>query len=319
MILQPVDGTYGRIPAWHGRASWIDEIAADLVSAADAARAAVKVSRRVVLGVARVLARYAEPTSGRDVAPSNARIAERLGVSTRAVQRGMRVLEARGYVVTVVEGRYLTVAERARAAERTTGSRRPQIRAASTRALTSPQGPGARPKSRSVIPSVRITARSRTSPLREAIKRSRARKAGDNPVRPIELQRLAAALVERWTALGRHRHIGAVVQVLINARMPLDATASRILDGIEAANRRDGRTMPADVVDPVAMFAWLLERVDVDAFRPPGTISDRLARAGLPARRGECAHLDPFGHSLCVKCGDPIIGDLGHPSEGGSR
>ena len=70
---------------------------------------------RRVLAVARAYWTYADQDTGRGVTASHERGGRQLGICTKTVQRATRILEELGYAVTLIEGRYLTAAERQQA------------------------------------------------------------------------------------------------------------------------------------------------------------------------------------------------------------
>jgi hypothetical protein len=294
-------GTYRGMLSWRSRQSWLT-VAIDRIygSCARAVLRGLHVAPDTVAAVARADAAAADGSSGWNVATSNHSVGRRIGRSYRTVQRARAALVALGLSITMHQGRYLTVAERAMARGR-------QIRAASTRALIYPQHPSpAHPQNR---PQLRRGVLPRRGHLRvNSRSPMQARRAVENDPQPIGLQRLAAALVALVPSLGRDRHIGSLVRALGRYGIRADVDPRELVGLYQASG-----PPPAEILDPVAYFAWQLRlapsRLKVPAGPP---LAERLAGAGLPPRRGECEHHDPFGHGWCVRCGDPMPHTLGH-------
>ncbi len=136
--LEAPAGAYAPIPAWTSSAAWFDAVMDALrTPEGEELRRRAKVAPDTLFRVANADRVAADVTTGRGVATAHETVAAVLGMCKKTVQRTRKLLEALGLAVTVVEGRYLTVAER-QAAERAHGGR--QIRAASVRALTMPKG-----------------------------------------------------------------------------------------------------------------------------------------------------------------------------------
>lgn len=294
-------GTYRGMLAWRSRSSWL-AIALERIysSCARATLRGLHVAADTVAAVARADAAAADGSSGRNVATSNQSVGRRIGRSYRTVQRARAALVALDLSITVHKGRYLTVRERAKTRGR-------QIRAASTRALIHPQHP------RPTHPQNRLDRRRGVLPRRGHLRvnsRSpmKAKRAVENDPQPIELQRLAAGLVALVPSLGRDRHIGSLVRALGRYGIRSDIDPRELVGLYQASG-----PPPAEILDPVAYFAWQLRLAPSRLKIPAGPpLADRLASAGLPPRRGECDHHDPFGHGWCVRCGDPMPATLSH-------
>lgn len=301
----------------------------------EAARRAAKVARDTLLRVAYADRLAADQRTGRDVATAHETVAGHLGMSAKTVQRSRLLLEALGLAVTVVEGRYLTAAERAEASQRHGGH---QVRAASTRALTMPQGyrppasstdAGAHPASvenvhlppvrevknishLSEISPSRARARTRkpTATRRAASTNTRGRLEGRAP-RSIEVQRVAAELVRRMPWLiGDGRHIGVVCDVLNRAGIVSgEWTASALLDAITRHATASGIQLAPidDQRDPLAYLAWLLRSAVPSGSVSPGAVladerRQRMARqaAERAAERLRRAQIDAEADSIAA-------------------
>lgn len=254
-------GVLATVPVWSGAGSWLDALAAALrTPQGDAQRRTARVRVETVLDVAAVDARAADSRTGRGVATAHATVARQLGCAPKTIQRARRLIEALGYAVTVLTGRYLTTQERAVAKDQHGGDQR---RMASERTLTIPQATTHvhLPRrgqvhnqgfSRSGLPT-RAQGRAGAAP-RPARTRKPQRQA-DRP--PLPVQRLAAGLAQRmpWLARG---HIGALCRTL--GTLGLDDIGWTPADVITMLDRRnvdlgvysiDARAQTA----PLALFA----------------------------------------------------------------
>ena len=246
---EPV-GKVGVIPVWNGARRWLIAVSIQLQSIhGKAVIAHHKSSRPLVMRVARHDAKTADGRSGRGVRTSHETVARQLGVSRDAVRHARYVLEAIGMSVTVVQGRYLTTAERV-AAHKHHGGR--QRRIASTRHLTMPRGMAqalARhlPRSGSVKPSPLESSKS-------------PRRAGDTkrrstlPPIPLVWQKLAGQVVSVLPHLGE-KHLGNLTRGLM--RLPIDPnqwTGHRLVQLVELANRHRGLTQPDNARSQLGLF-----------------------------------------------------------------
>jgi hypothetical protein len=275
------DGAYGPIPAWTSGNAWFDELMDVLATAAgEELRRRARVARDTLLQIARADWLSADAGTGRGVTTAHETVAVMLGMSSKTVQRGRRLMEALGFAVTVAEGRYLTVAER-EAAHELHGGR--QVRAASVRALTMPK-PAAvenvhlprRGPSLKKPPFKRSSLRRASAKLEVATRprhqrgRGFVRKTHDEGPRSLAAQQLAGRLVARMPWLSRERHIGHVCSMIDRAGIdPAGWTVDGLLRRIEDRNRALGQTVldPAVQRDPLAYFGWLLRR-SIDPAEP---------------------------------------------------
>lgn len=289
-------GAYSSVAVWPSATAWFDAVM-DVLATGDGetARRRAKVARDTLLRVAYADRQAADQRTGRGVATAHETVAVKLGMSAKTVQRARLLLEALGLAVTVVEGRYLTTAERAEATGRHGGY---QVRAASTRALTLPASyrapaPSAPrdahagavesvhlPPVRGVNTSPHLLERSPTRAHSRTLRPTASRRAaltksrrilGPEVPRGIEVQRLAAELVRRMPWLARERHIGVVCDLLDRLGVVRGGwTVSGLLDAIERHVATAGVRLAAidDQRDPVAYLSWLLRSAV-----PEGTLS----------------------------------------------
>lgn len=129
-------GAYSDVPCWRSRRQWMQALARALVT--DAGRkqlATKKLGRQTVLRVADCDASYADVKTGRELRTAHETVAQKLDLTRDAVKHARRILTRLGFMRTVLEGRYLTTAERQQARAAHGGM---QLRIASTRALSVP-------------------------------------------------------------------------------------------------------------------------------------------------------------------------------------
>ncbi len=288
---RPSDGPTlpATVPVWSSAAHWLETLTAAITTPeGEELRAAAKVSIDTLLDVAAADARAADSRTGRGVTTAHETVAKALGCSAKTVQRARSLLEALGFAVTVVGGRYLTTEERAAATAHHGGDQR---RMASERALLVPRSLTnvhlpRRGKSSSTLTSrsglpTRADARGEAAP-RPAPKRKAARSFLPRP--PVAVQRLAAGLAQRlpWLARG---HIGSLCHTL--TRLGLDDvgwTAHDVIDMLDRRNLDIGlfEPSPSSQRDPLALFAHQVRAALVDVDEPP-----RLRRARDAAARAD--------------------------------
>lgn len=280
-------GAYADLPAWRSAPAWFDAVMDALrTPRGDELRRAARVAPDTLLRVAYADRSAADRLTGRGVSTAHETVAAQLGMSAKTVQRARHLLEALGLAVTVVEGRYLTSAERT-AARRAHGSS--QVRAASTRALIMPVAAATR------IPAPVKNVQLPSSPSGEQVshvperspKRAKTRAPGgtaprrlaltkgnppDRAPRTIAVQRLAAVLVHRMPWLSRGSHVGRVCDLVERLGLVERGwTAQQIVDAIEDYTQVAGVRMasPDDQRDPLAYLAWLVRKaVSADELAP---------------------------------------------------
>lgn len=315
-------GAYSQLPAWTSGEAWFDAVLDALnTTAGEECRAAAKVSRDTLLRVAYADRKTADQATGRGVATAHETVAEQLGMSAKTVQRARRLLERLGLAATVVEGRYLTAAERREAHARHGGR---QLKAASTRALIMPRTSAAADDSAPVenvyLPSPRRVsssssvlknspkrahsrARAATATRRPELMKKRKTSARSSTPRTLATQQLAARIVDgdpgqkgtpnfrpqRWL-LGR-KHIGVLCDFLERERLAARGwTALEIIAAVDRYMAQTGRAAPssAELRNPVGFFAAMVKRaIPADAESP--RLGRERDRARLLAERREAA------------------------------
>jgi len=266
------------------------------------------VAAGTLLRVARADWLSADAHNGRGVATAHETVALALGMSAKTVQRARGLMEALGFAVTIVEGRYLTTAEReaARAAHGGT-----QIRAASLRALTLPKPAAVEdvqlPRRGEALKTslvkenspTRASARTTAAP-RPPARRKRVRPTSEPAPRSIALQRFAARLVDGerrdvserrmpWLLDGRHghrQHIGALCDVLAGAGVdPTRWTPNELVRTIDKWHQDHARpTLAGGSRDPLRYFAWQLRQA-IDPAAPTPSEEIEIRRAQRDAER----------------------------------
>ncbi len=303
--LEAPPGAYAAVPAWKSGAAWFDAVMDALrTPEGEELRRAVSIAPDTLLRIAHADMLSADADTGRGVSTAHETVAEVTGVCKKTVQRARGLLEALGLAVTIVEGRYLTVAER-EAAESAHGGR--QIKAASVRALTMPKrwavenvhlprrgDLGVKAPDLEVKPT-RASARESAAPRPPAMKKRTHRQGSPGSGRPraIGVQRFAAGLVARMRWLADGRHIGQVCAMLERCAVDPDRwTIDAFMDALARGNKRAGLTVaePGGQRDPVAYLGWQIRNA-IDPAEPTPAEEAQLralqARAELEARRRE--------------------------------
>lgn len=305
-------GAHAQLRAWTSAEAWFDVVMDTLRTAeGEAARRASKVAPDTLLRVAYADRKSADQRTGRGVSTAHETVAASLGMSAKTVQRARLLLEALGLAVTVVEGRYLTSAER-QEARRTHGGE--QLRAASTRALVMPTLPHASAPRHDpqpvesvhlpVSPSgEQVTHVLKTSTM-HALTRARSATASRRPAMtakaqpdrkplPLQDQRLAAELQRQipWLRRPGH-HIGALVRIVHRLRLSERGwTAGQALDRINRAARESNLRIadPTDQRNPAGYLAWLIGRTIGAEELAPAIQNIRERDERLAAQRAQLA------------------------------
>ena len=302
------------VPVWSGAADWLSRLGAALDGPQGAqAREEAKLSIRTatVLDVAAVDARAANTRTGRDVMTAHETVAKELGCSAKTVQRARTLVEALGYALTVVRGRYLTAQER-ETARRAHGQN--QLRMASRRALVVP-----RPRPNVHLPrrgdlsgqgSVRqylpkhAQARAEAAP-RPATKRRMVPRQGARP--PLGVQRLAAKIAERLPWL-RGSHVWALCRTLM--AVGVDEAGWTAQDVIELLDRRNVAlglySLPSSSQrSPLRLFAHQLRAALADVAEPPRLVRERDRAAAAAERASDHAARAALAAQLDAERHDP--------------
>jgi hypothetical protein len=245
-----------------------------------------RISSGLVLRVAGQDADHADHHTGRDVATAHETVAELLDVAKITVRRARSVLEALGFAVTVVAGRYLTTAERETAHAHHGGH---QLRCASVRALTIPRG--CTSYRREHLPrrgwSEPLASRTKCLPSGAQARPGTSAMRKPRPPRSLAVQRLAAKLVQRlpWLARG---HIGALCDVLAAHGLDEDGwTAQDVIEHLDARNRGRGLySIPGSRQrNPLGLFRSQLQDALTTVTEPPQQRRAREARERAVARQ----------------------------------
>jgi hypothetical protein len=311
-------GAYAAVVAWRSGAAWLDALMDALATVkGEELRRRISIAPATFLAVANADRLAADGATGRGVATAHETVAQRLGMSAKTVERARTLMQRLGFAVTIVEGRYLTRAERA-AAHAVHGGR--QVRAASLRALTVPRSqdlPQAvenveLPRrgslnSSTYLPEIHTTqahapAEAATRQPRTTGGRKTRNQFRSRAPRSILLQRFAAELcskpspgARRLPWLGRGRHIGAVVTMLERAGVdPTRFTVDGLMATLDRHVQEHHIRVPeiAHQVNPLGYYAWLLRQVvakshpTVDEER---TARDERRRAEREQRAAELA------------------------------
>lgn len=287
---EPAPGAYGPLPAWTSGAHWFDALMDALAtSTGEELRRAARVAPDTLLRVARADWLAADADTGRGVTTAHETVAAALGMCGKTVQRARALMESLGFAATVIEGRYLTRAER-HEAHAAHGGR--QLRMASTRALITPRPVttiAAAPTSIETFGSVENVQlprrRSLTStapakkhsptrgePRSEAASRQPRRRSDakrsttGRPTVPrsIELQRFAASLAHRIPWLARGVHIGHVVGMLDRTGIDVSEwSVDGLMFAMNAWLSRDGRRVPETFTSRNALgfYGWVIRQV----------------------------------------------------------
>lgn len=251
-----------RAPMWTSRQAWLDGLRRWAQSDALAALCGaerVSITSATLVAVAAVMAEHADHATGRNVAITRARIAERVGCDVRTVTTAWRVLRVahwaveahrgHGSPVTPSVGRRPSVYHLVpcRTAEPVHDFHLPPPRRGRRLAPVGNNSPSAHTRAEKPIPSQ--NRRYRAEP------------------RPLAVQRLAAGLVAGSHGLGQG-HIGAVCDAITSAGIDPDTwSAKAITAALNADMKARGWSWPDRVDRPGAFLASRLRRLE---WRPEG-------------------------------------------------
>jgi len=280
---------------WTSRESWLAALrgwaqSPGFTACADAARVSITVA--TFLGIAAVMAEHADHATGRHVAVTRARIADRVGCSPDTVTVAWRLLRVAGWAVeaqrghgspgTPAAGRRPSVYHLVPRQQ----PRSPQVEVpnSSVRTKKSVDNPDLPPKAGiGLLPPVGSNspsahARPKQSPITTPAARRRYRATP----RPLPVQRLAAELVARTHGLHRG-HIGAVCDAITTAGIdPGTWSARAITAALDTDMKTRGWSWPDRIDHPGAFLASRFKRLD---WRPEdGPPSTKAAAVPPPAR-----------------------------------
>ena len=253
-------------PMWTSREGWLTNLgewASSPAFAATKTSARVSITAATLLAVAAVMAEHADHGTGRHVAITRARIADRVGCSPDTVTVAWRLLRAAEWAVE---------AQRGHGSPGTPASgRRPSVYHLISRRQLRPvvHNPDLPPKAGScLLPSVgKYSPSARTA--RAAGNSSQRRWPYRAAPRPLQTQRLAAQLVNRCHGLDS-AHIGAICDAITAAGIdPQLWSARAITDALNADMATRGWSWPDHVERPGAFLSSRLRRLDWRPCGPP--------------------------------------------------
>jgi hypothetical protein len=291
----------GRQPTlvWQSRTKWLAGTAAELGCARGRQLCRERrLSPRTALLVARACARLADADTGRGVTASNdtiGRIAAELDGRAKpfchdVVGKARAVLAELELAVEVAQGRYLTATERFEAAVHHDGV---QIRAASTWALTSPR----RWYTKSYLPrrgsTGSFTPRRQCSPTharkRAAAPSGRSQRTKGRE-RPKKAHIVTAQLVAAAKSLDNGRHLGALVDVVVEL-VDCDRWTGRDLVAVLNQDARENpRDWPSTIQNPAGFLRHRLSLLrDVLAGPSPSQVAEDHQRRDLEEQQRRAA------------------------------
>lgn len=294
-------------PMWTSRTSWTCEVSAWAVSAQGA-----EVLRRVHLGrklfvrVSTALARFADGSSGRHCAVTNARVALAAGCSPRTVTTVRAVLAESHYAVEIRRG--------------TGSSTTPvHLRRPSVWHLTSRRQPVDKreicdlPRPRRVTGSVPLGSHSpseaHSAPRQDSStkKQHQRRPVRRPPPRPLHTQKLAGWLASTSAGLGArtgHHVVGQLCNALQNSHLDLTAwTGPQLVQALNEDMKRRGVTWPDQIASPGPFLAYRLRHLPP---RPPAAVASSTRGghtapapdAEITAARRDASALEPSAARL---------------------
>jgi hypothetical protein len=266
---------------WTSREGWLSALGqwAQSPSFAAVARSArVSMAAATLLGIAAVMAEHADHATGRHVAITRARIADRVGCSPDTVTAAWRLLRVAGWAVE---------AQRGHGSPGTPAvGRRPSVYHLVPRREPRPivhnpvHNPDLPPKagSSSLSPVRNYSPSAHARPKKSPITTPARRRYRAEP-RPLPVQRLAAQLTARCHGLD-HGHIGAICDTITAAGIdPAHWTAHHIVEALNTDMRQRGSSWPDHINNPAAFLSSRLRRLDWRPAEPPP--NDGGTAAGL--------------------------------------
>ncbi len=248
---------------WTSRDGWLSALGQWASSSAFTgakASSRVSITAATLLAIAAVMTEHADHGTGRHVAVTRARIADRVGCSLDTVTVAWRLLRVAGWAVE---------AQRGHGSPSTpTGGRRPSVYHLISRREPRPvvHNPDLPPKA-DVCSLPSVGKYSPSARERAGGSPSKQRRPYRATPRPLQTQRLAAQLVAR--SHGLHRgHIGAICDAITAAGIdPAVWSARAIADALNADMKARGWSWPDHIERPGAFLASRLRRIE---WRPEG-------------------------------------------------
>lgn len=259
---------------WTSRQAWLDGLRrwaqSDALAAACGAER-VSITSATLVAVAAVMADHADHATGRNVAITRARIAERVGCDVRTVTTAWRVLRVANWAVEAQRGHGSPLTPSV--------GRRPSVYHLVPCRTAEPVHDFHLPPPRRGRRLAPVGNNSPSAHTTRAEKKfsSQNRRYRAEP-RPLAVQRLAAGLVAGSHGLGQG-HIGAVCDALISAGIDPDTwSAKAVTAALNADMKARGWSWPDRVDRPGAFLASRLRRLE---WRPEGPPDRRgVAAAG---------------------------------------
>lgn len=261
-------GAYAGLPCWRSRGQWLKALSLALCT--DAGRrelATKKLGRQTVLRVAECDATYADVSTGRELRTAHETVAQQLDLSRDTVKHARRVLTRLGFMQTVLEGRYLTAAEREQA-RAVHGCR--QLRIASTRALTVPQEHAEETASTPLVRRTKVLPPShlgKYSPTRASAREGAASRRAQTqgrrrlPETSHRARQLGRRLLEELRGLFHQcTRPAELARVLDATPGALDLTPRQLIDALTARNVALGQDALTQVRNPAG---WLRRALPV--------------------------------------------------------
>ncbi len=243
---------------WTSRDGWLSALgqwAASSAFTGAKASARVSITAATLLAVAAVMAEHADHGTGRHVAVTRARIADRVSCSPDTVTVAWRLLRVAGWAVEAQRGHGSPATP--------TGGRRPSVYHLVSRRQPRPvvHNPDLPPKAGVCISSSvdKYSPSARTARAKEPL--SKKRRPCRAAPRPLPIQRLAAQLVARSHGL-HHGHIGAICDAITAAGIDPELWSARsITDALNTDMAARGWSWPDHIHRPAAFLASRLRRL----------------------------------------------------------
>lgn len=262
-------GAYAGLPCWRSREQWLKALSRALCT--DAGRrhlATKKLGRATVLRVAACDASYAEVATGRELRTAHETVAQTLDLSRDTVKRARWVITRLGFMHTVLEGRYLTTAERAqaRAVHGCT-----QLRIASTRALTVPHEHADATASTPLVRRTKVLrpshlgkyspTRAQSAPEGAASRQAKTRRAPGLPETSHRARHLGRRLLEELRGTFHQcTRPAELARVLDATPGALELTPRQLIDALSARNVALGQDALTRIHNPAG---WLRRALPV--------------------------------------------------------
>lgn len=227
-----------------------------------------KLGRQTVLRVADCDASYADVKTGRELRTAHETVAQELDLTRDTVKHARRILTRLGFMRTVLEGRYLTTAERQQARATHGGT---QHRIASTRALTVPHEHATETASTPLVRRTKVLrpshlgnyspTRAQSAPEGAASRRAKTRKMKALPAASSRALHLARRLMrELRGVLHQCSRPAELARVLDATPEALALSPRQLVDALDSRNVALGQDALTHVRNPAG---WLRRALPV--------------------------------------------------------